>query len=227
MSPDERDAALDEALERLPQYPASLALKRRLRDAMPARPPRRPWRQRLRVLVPALAIAASVVALAPLAWDRLMVRPDRERAARLVAEAVNDHVRVLISQQPLEVKSSDTHQVRPWFAGRVDFAPAVRFGGDAEFPLQGGAVGYFIDRKAAVLVFGHRLHTISLLVFPAEGLAWPRQGVTPVGGVQAYAGATRGFNVLLWREGDLGYALVSDVEPAALRALALRLAPAS
>jgi anti-sigma factor RsiW len=226
MSPDERDAALDAALERLPQYPASLALKHRLRATWSPSPPRRRW-SRLRVLVPALVAAAVVIALIPLAWDRLVVRPDRERAGRLVAEAVNDHLRVLISAQPLEVKSSDTHQVRPWFAGRVDFAPVVRFGGDAEFPLQGGAVGYFVDRKAAVIVYGHRLHTISLLVFSADGLAWPRRTGTRVGGVDAHESATRGFNVLLWREGDLGYALVSDVEPAALRALALRLTPAS
>jgi anti-sigma factor RsiW len=226
MSPDERDAALDAALERLPQYPASLAFKRRLRASWSPSPPRRRW-PRLRVLVPALMAAAVVIALAPLGWDRLVVRPDHERAGRLVAEAVNDHVRVLMSAQPLEVKSSDTHQVRPWFAGRVDFAPVVRFGGDAEFPLQGGAVGYFVDRKAAVIVYGHRLHTISLLVFNADGLDWPRRDVTRVGGVDAYASATRGFNVLLWREGDLGYALVSDVDPGALRALALRLAPAS
>ncbi|HTO13345.1 MAG TPA: hypothetical protein VMQ51_17355 [Candidatus Binatia bacterium] len=227
MSPDERDAALDAALERLPQYPASVALKRRLRGAWPATPPRRPWHRRLRALVPALALAAAVVALAPLAWDRLLVRPDRERAARLVAEAVNDHVRLLISQQPLEVKSGDSHQVRPWFAGRVDFAPVVGFGGDAEFPLQGGAVGYFLDRKAAVLVYGHRLHTISLLVFRADGLRWPRRDLTRVGGVEAHVDAARGFNVMVWRQADLGYALVSDVEPEVLRALALRLVPAS
>jgi anti-sigma factor RsiW len=227
MSPDERDAALDAALERLPQYPASLALKRRLRASVPPPAPRRPWRGRLRALVPALALAAAVVGLAPLAWDRLFVQPDRESATRLVAEAVNDHVRLLISQQPLEVKSSDTHQVKPWFAGRVDFAPVVRFGGDAEFPLQGGAVGFFVDRKAAVFVYGYRLHTISLFVFREEGLRWPRRGAERVGAVDAYAGAARGFNVLLWRQDDLGYALVSDVEPGALRTLALRLASAS
>ena len=227
MSPDERDVALDAALERLPQYPASLALKRRLRAGMPAAPAPRPAHRRLRFLVPALALAAAVLILAPLAWDRLVVRPDRAAAERLVAEAVNDHVRLLISPQPLEVKSSDTHQVRPWFAGRVDFAPVVPFGGDTEFPLQGGAVAYFVDRKAAVLVYGHRLHTISLLVFRADGLDWPRRGATRVGSVDAHAGATRGFNTLLWRQGDLGYALVSDVEPAALRTLAERLAPGS
>ena len=227
MSPDERDAALDTALERLPQYPASLALKRRLRERWPASPPRRPWRRRVRVLVPALALAATAVLLAPLAWDRLVVRPEREAAAQLVAEAVNDHVRLVISAQPLEVRSGGIHQVRPWFTGRVDFAPVVAFEGDGEFALQGGAVAYFLDRKAAVLVYGYRLHTISLLVFRADGLRWPRHGGTRVGGVDAYADAARGFNALLWRQGDLGYALVSDVEPATLRALAARLAPGS
>jgi len=226
MSPNERDEALDAALERLPQYPASLALKRRLREGWPAEPARRPWNRRLRVLVPALALVAAAVALAPLAWERMVTRPERESAGRLVAEAVNDHVRLLISPQPLEVKSGGIHQVRPWFAGRVDFAPVVPFEGDTEFALQGGAVGYFLDRKAAVLVYGHRLHTISLLVFRADGLRWPERRLTRVGAIEAYADATRGFNVLLWRQGDLGYALVSDVEPGALRALAARLAPA-
>jgi anti-sigma factor RsiW len=222
------EAALNDALERLPQYPASMALKRRLREAWPAPVARRPpWRRRLRPLLVGLAVAAAVVVAAPVVWDRLVIRPDREAAATLVGEAVNDHVRVLIAQQPLEVKSGGIHQVRPWFAGRLDFAPVVPFGGDEEFPLQGGAVAYFLDRKAAVLVYGYRLHTISLFVFRAEGLRWPRQGLTPVGSARAYADTVRGFNALLWQHGDLGYALVSDVEAGALRALAARVAPGS
>jgi hypothetical protein len=48
-----------------------------------------------------------------------------------------------------------------------------------------------------------------------------------VGGVRAYAETTRGFNALVWRHDDLGYALVSDVEPGALRQLGARLAPES
>ena len=223
----ETEAALTAALERLPVHPAPLDLKRRLRASWPQTPAPSAWRRRLRVLVPALVAAAVVLVVAPIAWDRFAVRPEREAAARLVAEAVNDHVRVLISQQPLEVKSSDTHQVRPWLTSRLDFAPVVAFGGDTEFPLQGGAVGYYLDRKAAVLVYGHRLHTISLLVFRADGLRWSRRELTHVGGVEAYADTTRGFNVLVWRQGDLGYALVSDVDAAALRTLATRLAPAS
>jgi hypothetical protein len=35
-----------------------------------------------------------------------------------------------------------------WFEGRLDFAPVVAFEGDAEFPLKGGAIGYFLRTSA-------------------------------------------------------------------------------
>ena len=54
--------------------------------------------------------------------------------------AVNDHLRVLASQHPLDIESGGIHQVKPWFEGRLDFAPVVSFLGDEEFPLRGGAV---------------------------------------------------------------------------------------
>jgi anti-sigma factor RsiW len=119
------------------------------------------------------------------------------------------------------------HQVKPWYEGRLDFAPVVTFLGDADFPLAGGAVGYFIDRKAAVFVFHRRLHAISLIVFPARGLSWPTNGLASIGSVSAYRTADRGFHVILWRKGDQGCALVSDVDPADLTRLALRLATSS
>ena len=37
--------------------------------------------------------------------------------------------------------------------------------------------------------------------------------------------SSRGFNVLLWREGELGYALVSSGDEETLRRLAGKLAP--
>ena len=68
-------------------------------------------------------------------------------------------------------------------------------------------------------------HTISLFVFRADGLPWPSQGLQRVGGAQARVTTSRGFTSVLWRDGELGYALVSDVEPADLVRLAERLAP--
>jgi anti-sigma factor RsiW len=216
------EVVLSEVLERqLPVHPASFALKRRLAEHWPSAPARHGrWR---RALVPALAAAVLLIGVSATYYQLAVVRPARA-AGLLVAEAVNDHVRLLQSQHPLEVEAGGIHQVKPWFAGRLDFAPDVSFNGDADFPLRGGAVGYFLDRRAAVLVYGRRLHTISLLVFRADDLAWPARGLTHLRGVDVYPATLRGFNVLLWRRGELGYALASDVDPAELRDLAVRIA---
>jgi anti-sigma factor RsiW len=210
---------------RLPQHPASLALKRRLGAEWSAGGAERSWWGRWQpVLVPALAVMSVVLVVASLVYfERATSRMATEQAS-LVAEAVNDHLRVLSSQHPLDIESGGFHQVKPWFEGRLDFAPVVAFEGDAEFPLRGGAVGYFRDRKAAVFVYARRLHPISLLVFRAEGLAWPTRELTRIGSVEAYTTAERGFNVIMWRTRELGYALVSDVDARDLRQLAARMA---
>jgi anti-sigma factor RsiW len=220
------EALLGEALEgRLPQHAAPLALKRRLAASWPTAPAPAPapriWTHWRRALLPALAVGLLLVAL-PLYYQR-SGRAD----APMVTEAVNDHLRLLTSQHPLDIESGGMHQVKPWFEGRLDFAPVVRFLGDDEFPLRGGAVGYYVDRKAAVFVFNRRLHAVTLLVFRADGLPWPRRGLEPIGGVAAQVTTFRGFNAILWREGELGYALVSDVERPELLRLAGRLAATS
>ena len=210
---------------RLPQHPASLALKRRLAAqwSQPAAGRSR-WSRWRTSLAPALAAAlVALVAVPVVYYERAASRTAREQTA-MVAEAVNDHLRLLSSTHPLDVESGGLHQVKPWFAGRLEFAPVVTFEGDADFPLKGGSVGYFRDRKAAVFVYARRLHPISLLVFRADGLPWPSRHLTPVGGVEASVAAERGFNVIEWRSGELGYALVSDVDAAELRDLATRIA---
>ena len=206
------EALLSEALEgRLPRHAAPSALKRRLAatwtGAPAAAPAPRWWAGWRRVLVPALALGVLLLAALPLYYPR-----SGGPGAPMVTEAVNDHLRLLSSQHPLDIESGGMHQVKPWFEGRLDFAPVVRFLGDDDFPLRGGAVGYYLDRKAAVLVFHRRLHVVTLLVFRADGLPWPSRGLEHIGAVTAQVTTSRGFNAILWREGELGYALVSDVD---------------
>jgi anti-sigma factor RsiW len=234
--------------EKLPQHPASLALKRRLAERMDAarledpaptapgarrfedpaareqvaqrfegpaattlRAPRfddpatsrRAWR-----LVP-LAGAAAVVLAAAL----LPIALRHRSAPPIAAEAVSDHLRVLEGELPLQIVSSGIHEVKPWFAGRLDFAPVIAFAGDSDYPLQGGAVARFLDRRAALLVYKRREHRISLLVLRPDGLDWPASRTETV----------RGFHLLLWRKGDLAYALISDLDERELGALAAKL----
>jgi anti-sigma factor RsiW len=229
---NEVESALSDVLERrLPQYPASPALKRRLAELAPAvaepaavlalRPDAR--RRRLaRVLAPALA-AAFAVATAALLVERATSRPSGPLAA-LTDEAVNDYLRVLQRERPVEVESGGTHQVKPWFEGKLDFAPSVPAPVAAEMRLEGGAVGYFRDRKAAVIVYALRRHVVTLFAFRADGLDWPRGAAPAAGGRPIARSDERGFHVFLWRAGDLGYALVSDADPVELGEIAAKLA---
>jgi anti-sigma factor RsiW len=199
---DRADTALSSALTKLPKRRAPASLRAKLE------PPKREWRRPLRTIG-----AAAVLALGVAAGTAFVVR-SHDASDAMYTEAVNDHLRVLYSEHPIEIESGGIHQVKPWFAGRVDFAPIVPFAGDADFPLKGGSVALFLDRKAATFVFTRRLHTITLFVFRADGLTFPAQH-----GVRE----TRGFHVMLWKSGDLGYALTSDVAEADLRDLANRL----
>jgi anti-sigma factor RsiW len=203
------DAELSRALSRLPRRAAPSSL----RDAIEARE-RKPR--------PLRAVATVVVLAAIAALVFVWVRGRSPANDAIVAEAVNDHLRVLYSDHPVEIASGGIHQVKPWFAGKLDFAPVTSFAGDDDFPLDGGSVAYFIDRKAAAYVFHRRLHVVTLFVFRAEGLPWSSIGLRRIGRVDARVETTRGFHVVTWRDGDLGYAIVSDVDANELTTLALR-----
>jgi anti-sigma factor RsiW len=219
------DALLTETLERrLPQHAAPLELKRRLATQWPRTAPAPPsWWARWRLsVVPALATTTVLLIAVPIYYGQIG-RLQSGESTNMVTEAVTDHLRLLSSQHPLDIESGNMHHVKPWYEGRLDFAPIVRFLGDEEFPLAGGAIGYFLDRKAAVFVFHRRLHAISLIVFPARGWSWSTRGLVPVGAVRADVSDDRGFHVILWRQGEQGYALISDVDLPELTQLAFRL----
>lgn len=229
-----REGALDAALGRLPRPAAPEALTARLhalvatnaeqakdaaelqawRERRPARGARsrpRHWRW----LAGAGATAAILLLL-------VFAQPNRSKGGQslLAEEAVSDHLRILYAARGPEIESGGIHQVKPWFEGRLDFAPVLAFDGDDEFPLVGGSVALFRERKAAAFAFKHRLHRITLLVFKADGLA-----ALPNASHGRVRLRSRGFDVVLWKQGELGYALVADMAGPELEQLASKISP--
>jgi len=226
------EAELTFALQRVPRYRAPEVLQRRLQALLATTsatsgevvlaPPRRRASQLANWTTPFVSACAAAV-LVLVVVRTTAPRPARNGSADFLAEAVNDHLRVVSSSHPVEIESGGIHQVKPWFTGRLEFGPRVAFSGDGDFPLVGGSVGYFRDRKAAVFVFTRRLHTITLLVLPPDGLAWPTDGLTQLGRLSVAEEESRGFSALFWRDRGLGYALVSDVSKSDLEMLASRI----
>jgi len=196
---EEADRLIAAALRDHARVPAPAGLRRKLERQL--RPAPRRW---VAPLVSALAGAAAAALLV------LALRPAPSTNSPDVAtEAVGDHLRVLVGRG-LGVEASDMHQVKPWFAGKLDFVPPVAFLGDDEFPLKGGDVAVFLGHKAAAFVYGRRLHVISLFVF---------QGTDVPEGERTVAG----FHALTWSRDGFGFVLVSDVNWDDLRTLASRI----
>jgi anti-sigma factor RsiW len=202
---------VDEALAKLPRSTAPASLHARLAATAPSTRARRD-----RIVRTATSAVASLAIAAALCVVFVRTHDASERAQYAIDDVVNDHVRLLARERPFDVESGGIHQVKPWFQGKLDFAPAVRYAGDADFPLVGGAVGFVVDRRAAEFGFTRRLHKITLLVFEAQDAAWPTS-------TEPDAQIVRGYHALGWRDGALAFALVSDVDAADLAELAHRI----
>ncbi len=177
------------------------------------RPARPAWRERLAQLArpsPLLAGASGLAAGVALTLLVLLVAPRLAPVGSLPDELVAAHVRALQVGPLYEVASSDRHTVRPWFQGRLDYAPTVLDAPLREqgFSLLGGRVQAVQGRPTAVLAYQLKLHKIDLYQWPVDGSVAPEM-------LQR-----RGFHLQRWSDGAMQYWAVSDAEAAELQRFA-------
>lgn len=155
-------------------------------------PAPRPWRW--------LAMAAAILLLAVTSGELISMRRGGGRETVLAVEVVDAHLRSLQPGHLTDVLSTDQHTVKPWFDGKLDFAPPVRDFAEQGFPLQGGRLDVVDGRATAALVYGRRKHLVNLFVWPEkEGETGPRTGTS------------QGYQWIEWRKGGMEFWVVSDV----------------
>jgi anti-sigma factor RsiW len=98
--------------------------------------------------------------------------------------------------------------VKPWFAGKLDFAPEVRDLESAGFTLAGGRLDYVHGRTVAAVVYRRRLHVINLFLWPAHEPDRPPR-----------TERRDGFHVVSWIRGGMNCWAVSDLAAAELEEL--------
>lgn len=186
-------------------YRAPDALRARVRASL-ARQSRqddrsRPW--------PFLAMAASFAAAAIITWNVALMTAGPSSEDLFARDVVTAHVRSLMIEGHLnDVASSDQHTVKPWFAGKLDFAPPVRDLANTGYPLAGGRLDYVNGRAVAALTYRYRAHVVNVFEWPEAGESAPR------------AKSLQGYSVVRWTHAGMGYAAVSDAAAAPLVALA-------
>ena len=122
----------------------------------------------------------------------------------LTDEIVAGHVRALQPGHLQDVASEDRHTVKPWFDGKLDFAPPVKDLAAVRFPLTGGRLDYLGGRPVAALVYQRDKHVINLFV-------WPGAGDQPL-----QTAERQGYNIVHWSQDGMNFWAVSDLELAQL-----------
>jgi anti-sigma factor RsiW len=141
------------------------------------------------------AIAASLAMVA-------FVGPAQQQTA-LEGQLISSHVRSLQPGHLTDVQTTNQHIVKPWFNGRIDFAPPVPELANQGFPLAGGRLDSINGKTVAAIVYHRRLHTVNLFVWRADAGS---------SGTSVHDG----FAVAEWNRSGLSYAAVSDISPAEL-----------
>jgi anti-sigma factor RsiW len=147
----------------------------------------------------ATALAACLIATVTVVTSVLSHRAALPANTLLADEIVSTHVRSLQADHLLDVPSSDQHTVKPWFTGKIDFAPDVRDFADRGYTLLGGRLEYLNRRPVVALVYRHANHTINAYTWPADE-----------SDAVASSQTRQGFHLLSWSDGMMRWCLVSD-----------------
>jgi anti-sigma factor RsiW len=191
-------------------HQAPPALEERVRSLLASQPHRRGERDtKLPRLGWTLIGAAAAVAFVAILLKDVLPLPVAP-VANTTHEVVADHVRSLMANHLTDVASSNQHTVKPWFDGRLDFAPAVTDFKDQGFSLIGGRLDYVENHPVAAIVYKRREHVINLFVWPMLHMEDSR----PV------AETRDGFSVVHWTQGAMAYWAVSSVNTSELEKFA-------
>jgi anti-sigma factor RsiW len=191
-----RDALTSDA----PAYRAPARLRRNVRAAL------RREAKESQVSWPWLVFATGAVLFLAAA----LFQNTRAPRNTIVDQVIGNHVRSLLAAHLVDVASSDQHTVKPWFDGKIDFAPTVRDLSSDGFPLTGGRLDYLDDKTVVALVYHRNKHPINLFVAPAPG----NRDTTP--GLITH----RGYSLFHWTHGEMEYWAVSDLNQTELHQFA-------
>ena len=183
------------------------AVEQRLPDE-PAEPSGRRhqslWRRSLR----GGAWAAAALALLALGL-RFWFAP---AAPDVVREIVDSQIRAQLMQTPYEHMARDAQAARRWFDGQVEFATPVLAMANSGYELMGVRLNYFLNRRVAEMAYAADDRAVSFLTFVAKDISLHAMKAVHLGDRTFHVQSYRGYNTVLWRDGEIFCSLVSALD---------------
>jgi anti-sigma factor RsiW len=189
---------------------ATSALQAKLRETFPREPASLTLRSRIGKMVGMqrswarptwMAMAASVLLTAVLSGSSTWLVIHTPPGDQVRGEIVDSHMRALLAQRPTDVSSSERHTVKPWFNSRLPEAPRVADLTSEGFPLIGARIDVVAGSPVPTLVYGRRLHVISLTAV-TSGTSVPAPATT---------NSVKGYNIISWTDGQRTFWAASDL----------------
>jgi len=199
-----RSALSEVIVKSATRYSAPAALRKKiesqvLRPPLIHQPRMMPWR--------GIAIAASFALFVMVGWNAWLLQSGTPSPS-VEGEIVSDHIRSLMANHLSDVASEDRHTVKPWFMGKLDYAPPVDDLAADGFKLIGGRLDYVGGMQVAALIYRRGAHVINVFLWPtrAGDDAQPQPRWTN----------DHGYHVANWSHAGMTYWAVSDVDPTEL-----------
>jgi anti-sigma factor RsiW len=154
-----------------------------------------------------VAAVGSMVLIVAATWMIRIQRLASSEQTQVVNEIISSHVRSLMANHITDVASSDSHTVKPWFSGKLDYSPPATDLTDRGFRLVGGRLDYIGGRPVAAVVYQRSQHWINLFVWPSSS--------GPIAEDQVQL-TRQGYNLIHWNKAGMSYWLISELNLAEL-----------
>ena len=183
-----------------PYFKAPMSLRTRIHAELHKEEKPR-WREYLNTWAwPNMGAALSGAVLVGASLMLLINAPSTDDL--VTREVVASHVRSLMADHLIDIRSTDQHTVKPWFMGQLDFSPPVYDLSAQGFVLVGGRLDYVNNRQVAALVYQSRKHVINLFIWPAP----TSEHVSDVSEKRS-----QGYAAYEWTQAGMRFWAVSDI----------------
>ncbi|MGH7361615.1 MAG: zf-HC2 domain-containing protein [Candidatus Methylomirabilales bacterium] len=189
--------------------------------------PRRGLQRHLTSLVgsPGRAAAASAALVALLLTPFLyFVLPRRDEPIQMLAQvSLTEHVRAGLIHG-WRAERADRKNLLPYLRETLGLPLERLFDGDPELELMEIYPSVVMGEKGVAILYRDRTgRTSTLLVLPGRGLEIPARNRMQIETFRPYLARADRHNLLIWKQGDVAYSLVSEQEEAALARVYLKI----